>query len=165
MTPATEPRGAGLTGSRVHPHWSASALSPRSERGARLRPHRDQALHAARGHGPRAAPGHDDLRILHFSDLHLTPTQERKIEWIRSLAALRPDFVVDTGDNMAHLDSLDPLLYALEPLLSTAPGAFVMGSNDYYAPRPRTRRATSFLMPDSATSGRRGSPPTSSPQR
>ncbi|KRC42717.1 metallophosphoesterase [Oerskovia sp. Root22] len=95
---------------------------------------------------PVLPPGHADLRVLHFSDLHLTPSQERKIEWVRSLAALRPDFVVDTGDNMAHLDSLEPLLYALEPLLSSAPGAFVMGSNDYYAPSPKN--PARYLLPD-----------------
>ena len=95
---------------------------------------------------PVLPPGTSDLRVLHVSDLHLTPTQERKIEWVRSLAALRPDFVVDTGDNMAHLDSLAPLLYALEPLLSAAPGAFVMGSNDYFAPSPKN--PARYLLPD-----------------
>ncbi|MHA7133659.1 metallophosphoesterase [Oerskovia turbata] len=90
--------------------------------------------------------GSSDVRVLHFSDLHLTPTQERKIEWIRSLAALRPDFVVDTGDNLAHQESLEPLLHALEPLLDSAPGAFVMGSNDYFAPTPKN--PARYLLPD-----------------
>ncbi|MFC8732055.1 metallophosphoesterase [Luteimicrobium sp. NPDC057192] len=85
---------------------------------------------------PVLPPGQPDLTILHFSDLHLVPSQADKIAWVRDLASLRPDFVVDTGDNMAHRDALGPLLHALEPLLGT-PGAFVMGSNDYYAPKPK----------------------------
>jgi predicted MPP superfamily phosphohydrolase len=82
---------------------------------------------------PVLPPGQAPLRVLHVSDLHLVPNQQRKIDWVRDLATLRPDLVVDTGDNMAHLDALPALLHALEPLLDT-PGAFVMGSNDYFAP-------------------------------
>lgn len=86
---------------------------------------------------PVLAPGRPDVRVLHLSDLHLTPTQHRKAAWLRSLVDLGADYVIDTGDNMAHVDALDPLLDALDPLLSSTPGAFVMGSNDYYAPRPK----------------------------
>ncbi len=95
---------------------------------------------------PVLPPGQPDLTILHFSDLHLVPSQADKIAWVRDLASLRPDFVVDTGDNMAHRDALGPLLHALEPLLGT-PGAFVMGSNDYYAPMPKN--PARYLLPDS----------------
>ncbi|WP_255365322.1 metallophosphoesterase [Cellulosimicrobium sp. I38E] len=94
---------------------------------------------------PVLPAGTPELRVLHVSDLHLVPSQRRKIEWVRSLAELEPDLVVDTGDNLAHVDSLDPLLHALEPLLST-PGAFVMGSNDYYAPVPKN--PARYLLPD-----------------
>ena len=82
---------------------------------------------------PVLPPGQPDLRVLHISDLHLTPSQESKIAWVRSLADLQPDLVVDTGDNMAHVDVLPALEFALAPLLEF-PGAFVMGSNDYFAP-------------------------------
>ena len=85
---------------------------------------------------PVLAPGSAPLLVLHLSDLHLTPTQHRKIAWVRSLAALEPELVVDTGDNLAHVDALGPLLHALEPFLHL-PGAFVLGSNDYYAPVPK----------------------------
>ena len=61
------------------------------------------------------------------------PDQRRKVEWVRGLAELRPDLVVDTGDNSPT------------PIRSTSssrrwsrcfdvPGVFVMGSNDYWAP-------------------------------
>lgn len=82
---------------------------------------------------PVLAAGEPPLRVLHLSDLHLTPRQHRKIAWLRSLAALEPHLVIDTGDNFADPDGVPALLHALEPLLAV-PGAFVMGSNDYYAP-------------------------------
>ena len=61
------------------------------------------------------------------------PGRRAKIEWVRSLAELDPDFVVNSGDNLAHVDAVPPLLRAMEPLLER-PGAFVLGSNDYFAP-------------------------------
>ena len=94
---------------------------------------------------PVLPPGSRDLRVLHVSDLHLVPTQQRKIEWVRSLAELEPDLVVDTGDNLAHVDALEPLLDALAPLLAV-PGAFVLGSNDYFAPVPKN--PARYLLPD-----------------
>ena len=36
-------------------------------------------------------PGGSSIRILHISDLHLGAHQERKLAFIRSLAALEPD--------------------------------------------------------------------------
>ena len=76
------------------------------------------------------------LRVLHLSDLHLTPWQRREREWVRGLAALEPDLVVDTGDNLAHVDAVPAVLDALAPLLER-PGVFVLGSNDYYGPMPK----------------------------
>ncbi|HEX6014001.1 MAG TPA: hypothetical protein VFY87_19835, partial [Geminicoccaceae bacterium] len=43
-------------------------------------------------------PGHRALRVLHLSDLHLTPGQTLKQEWLRGLGSLRPDLVINTGD-------------------------------------------------------------------
>jgi predicted MPP superfamily phosphohydrolase len=91
-------------------------------------------------------PGERPLRVLHLSDLHLTPGQRAKQEWVRRLAALRPDLVVDTGDNLAHPDAVGPTLDALGPLLDV-PGVFVMGSNDYYA--PRLKSPLHYFTPDS----------------
>lgn len=82
---------------------------------------------------PVLPAGQRPLRILQISDLHMTPSQDRKRRWVRSLAALEPDIVVDTGDNLAHVDSVPHLLDALGPLLER-PGVFVFGSNDYYSP-------------------------------
>jgi predicted MPP superfamily phosphohydrolase len=85
---------------------------------------------------PVLPPGSRPLRVLHLSDLHLTPDQRRKIEWVRGLAALEPDLIVNTGDNISHRLSILPAIEAYEPLLEL-PGVFVFGSNDYYAPVPR----------------------------
>jgi uncharacterized protein len=85
---------------------------------------------------PVLAPGADPLRLLHLSDLHLTSAQKRKRAWIRDLGRLEPDLVVVTGDFLAGMDAVGPVLAALEPLLDR-PGAFVPGNNDYYAPRPK----------------------------
>jgi predicted MPP superfamily phosphohydrolase len=67
------------------------------------------------------------------SDLHLTPGQAKKRAWVRALAGLEPDLVVNTGDNLAHREAVPAVLDALGPLLDR-PGVFVMGSNDYFAP-------------------------------
>jgi predicted MPP superfamily phosphohydrolase len=80
--------------------------------------------------------GRDPITILHVSDLHLTPSQRDKVAWVRSLAALTPDAIVTTGDNFGHRDALPSVLEALEPFRAL-PGAFVLGSNDYFGPRPK----------------------------
>lgn len=89
--------------------------------------------------------GERPLRVLHLSDLHMTPTQGVKQRWLRSLADLRPDLVVNTGDNLAHPDVLKPLLESLGPL-KDVPGVFVFGSNDYFA--PSLRNPVRYLLPD-----------------
>ncbi len=81
-------------------------------------------------------PGQPELRVLHLSDLHFVPGQSAKTMFVRELAQLRPDLVVNTGDNLSHQHGIDPLLHALEPLMAF-PGVFVPGSNCYFAPRPR----------------------------
>ncbi|MDQ6642058.1 MAG: metallophosphoesterase [Actinomycetota bacterium] len=88
---------------------------------------------------------HRPLRVLHVSDLHMTPTQRRKQRWLSSLVALEPDLVVNTGDNLAHMESVPLVLDALGRLLDV-PGVFVFGSNDYYAPKPRNPLL--YLAPD-----------------
>src|SRR4249919_972791 len=55
-------------------------------------------------------PGHRPLKVLHVSDLHLTPTQGVKLRWLASLADLEPDLVINTGDNIAHMDSVGPVV-------------------------------------------------------
>jgi len=79
-------------------------------------------------------PGASSIRVLHLSDIHLAPWQNRKVAWIRSLASLRPDLVVVTGDSLGHAKSVPALTRALSVFEGTT-GVFVHGSNDYFAPR------------------------------
>jgi predicted MPP superfamily phosphohydrolase len=83
---------------------------------------------------PILPAGDATLRVLHISDLHLTPGRRSTVEWVRGLAELRPDLVIATGDFLAHPEAVPTVAEALAPLLDV-PGAFVLGSNDYYAPR------------------------------
>jgi uncharacterized protein len=85
---------------------------------------------------PVLAPGSRPLRLLHVSDLHMTPGQRSKQRWVAELAQLRPDLVVNTGDNLAHPQAVPAVVAALEPLMDT-PGLFVFGSNDYFGPTPK----------------------------
>jgi uncharacterized protein len=94
---------------------------------------------------PVLPPGSAPLKVLHLSDLHMTPAQTKKQEWLRSLAELEPDLVVNTGDNLAHMQSVPVVLESLGKLLDV-PGVFVMGSNDYFS--PSLRNPLRYLLPD-----------------
>jgi predicted MPP superfamily phosphohydrolase len=82
---------------------------------------------------PVLDPGARSITVLHLSDLHMAPWQHFKQEWVRSLAALEPDLVVSTGDNLGHERGLEGLREALDSFRGV-PGVFVHGSNDYFAP-------------------------------
>ncbi len=88
------------------------------------------------------------LRILHLSDLHLTPGQHKKQQWVRELADLEPDLVINTGDNLAHVEAVPAVLSALTPLLER-PGVFVFGSNDYFG--PVLKNPARYLLPSRRT--------------
>lgn len=94
---------------------------------------------------PVLPPGAPELRVLHLTDLHLTPYQHRKRAWLASLSDLDPDLVVDTGDNLAHMGAVQPLLEAFGGLLER-PGVFVLGSNDYFS--PVVKNPVRYLLPD-----------------
>ncbi len=98
---------------------------------------------------PVLPPSSPPLRVLHVSDLHLVPRQRRKMRWVQGLAALEPDLVVNTGDNLADLDAVPAAVEALAPLLAY-PGVFVLGSNDYFAPVPKS--PTRYLTRNRTTS-------------
>jgi predicted MPP superfamily phosphohydrolase len=96
---------------------------------------------------PPGAPG---LSVLHVSDLHATPGQPWKVAWVRALAELEPDLVIDTGDNLASEQGVPAALDALGPLLQR-PGAFVPGSNDWFA--PVFKNPARYLLPDDGVRG------------
>jgi predicted MPP superfamily phosphohydrolase len=93
---------------------------------------------------PVLPTGSSPLRVLHMSDLHLTPAQSDKQRWVRGLAALQPDLVVNTGDNLAHQDAVPVVMDAFGGLLDI-PGVFVFGSNDYFA--PVLKNPVRYLLP------------------
>ena len=82
---------------------------------------------------PVLPAGATPLRVLHLSDLHLAPWQTRKMNWVRSLAELRPDLVVLTGDMMGHEQARGSLISTLRAFAGV-PTVFVHGSNDYFKP-------------------------------
>ena len=103
---------------------------------------------------PVLPPGHAPLKVLHLSDIHMAPDQRAKQEWLRGLAALEPDLVINTGDNLAHVRSVPVVAHALGGLLDV-PGVYVFGSNDYWV--PGMRNPLLYLLPDTGkrhTSGR-----------
>lgn len=85
---------------------------------------------------PVLPAGMRPIRVLQLSDIHMVSGQNKKRRWLQSLAGLRPDFVVNTGDNLSDPHGVPELLDALGPLFDL-PGAYVFGSNDYYAPKLR----------------------------
>ena len=94
---------------------------------------------------PLLPKGSRDIKVLHFSDLHLTPNKKREIADIKRFAELKPDLVISTGDFLAHKDSVKTVIYALDELLDL-PGLFVFGSNDYYT--PQFKNPLSYLRKD-----------------
>ncbi len=85
---------------------------------------------------PVLPAGMRPLRILQVSDIHMVGGQRKKQRWLQSLAGLRPDFVINTGDNLSDPEGVPETLDALGPLMDF-PGAYVFGSNDYYGPKLR----------------------------
>lgn len=85
---------------------------------------------------PVLPAGAEPIRVLHLSDIHMAPWQRRKQRWIASLAELEPDLIVNTGDNIGHIDALRSIRTAFRDFRGI-PGVYVHGSNDLYAPTPR----------------------------
>lgn len=97
-----------------------------------------------------ARPGLREMTILHISDLHMFPGQTFIKQLLARVAQEEHfDLVASTGDNLGDAEGVPLLLDALEPLLSR-PGAFVLGSNDYYSPKHKAWG--SYLIPGSARS-------------
>ena len=94
---------------------------------------------------PLLPAGARPLKVLHVSDIHMTPGQRRKQEWLNGLALLRPDLVVNTGDNLSHRDAVPVVTSSLGALLDV-PGVFVFGSNDYF--EPSVRNPLRYVLPD-----------------
>lgn len=106
---------------------------------------------------PVLPAGMPPLRVLQVSDIHMVGGQRKKQRWLRSLAGLRPDFVINTGDNLSDTEGVPEVLDALGPLMEF-PGAYVFGSNDYYGPKLRNP-ARYLLEKAQGRHGLNGNPP------
>jgi uncharacterized protein len=82
---------------------------------------------------PVLPQGARPIRVLHLSDVHMTPYFRARQRWLSTLGALEPDLVINTGDNLAHQEAVPFVLGSFGRLLD-CPGVYVWGSNDYYAP-------------------------------
>lgn len=103
---------------------------------------------------PVLPPGAASVTVLHLSDLHMAPWQHEKQAWVRSLAALKPDLIVDTGDNLGHEDGIPGVERAFADF-GGIPGLYVHGSNDYYG--PMHKNWLSYLTGPSKGHGRKSS--------
>jgi uncharacterized protein len=81
---------------------------------------------------PSGAPR--SLTLLHLSDLHFTPNDRKKARFIASFG--RPDVAVLTGDIIGTPEAVETAVAALRPVRGRIASYFVLGSNDYFVPRP-----------------------------
>jgi uncharacterized protein len=106
---------------------------------------------------PVLPKGMPSLRLLQISDVHMVSGQRLKQRWLRSLAGLRPDLVINTGDNLSDPEAVPDVLDSLGPLMGF-PGAYVFGSNEHYGPKLRNP-ARYLLEKTSGRHGLNGNPP------
>jgi uncharacterized protein len=74
------------------------------------------------------------LRVLHLSDLHFTRRDDRKARFLGSLPPA--DVTVVTGDLLGEPEAVETAVRALEPARGRVASYFVLGSNDYFRPKP-----------------------------
>lgn len=99
---------------------------------------------------PVLAAGAKPITMLHISDLHMAPWQAKKQRWVLALADLKPDLVVNTGDNLGHERAIPSVAAALAPLAGT-PGVYVWGSNDSMG--PQLKNPLKYLLGNSSSWG------------
>jgi uncharacterized protein len=73
------------------------------------------------------------LRVLHLSDLHLRRANRDQLRFLESLEP--GDITVLTGDLVGEPEAVETVVEALRPLRGRLASYFVLGSNDYFAPR------------------------------
>jgi predicted MPP superfamily phosphohydrolase len=81
-------------------------------------------------------PAHDasPIDLLHLSDLHFLEGDDRKAAFLADLP--RPDVTVVTGDLLGEPEAVERVVESLRQLRGRSASLFVLGSNDYYRPRP-----------------------------
>jgi predicted MPP superfamily phosphohydrolase len=74
------------------------------------------------------------LVVLHLSDLHFVRHDPRKARFLASLPT--PDVTVVTGDFLAEPEAIEAAVDAVRPVRGRLASWFVLGSNDYFVPKP-----------------------------
>src|SRR5439155_2409804 len=72
--------------------------------------------------------------LLHLPRLHFTAKDRKKTRFIASFG--RPDVAVLTGDIIGAPEAVETAVEALRAVRGRIASYFVLGSNDYFAPRP-----------------------------
>jgi predicted MPP superfamily phosphohydrolase len=80
------------------------------------------------------ADGPETLRVLHLSDLHFVRRDERKQRFLSSIPAV--DVTIVTGDFLAEPEAVETAVGAVRATRGRLASWFVLGSNDYFVPRP-----------------------------
>ena len=86
------------------------------------------AMLPADGKSPEA------LTVLHLSDLHFVRGDRPKARFLAALP--QADITVVTGDFLAEPEAVERVVSSVRPVRGRLASWFVLGSNDYYAPRP-----------------------------
>ncbi len=96
--------------------------------------------------------GPETIHVLHLSDLHFVRRDARKARFLASLPAA--DVTIVTGDFLAEPAAVEAVVDAVRPNRGRLASWFVLGSNDYYAPRPVN--PFRYLVPRTRRRPRRG---------
>jgi len=80
------------------------------------------------------AGGPETLRVLHLSDLHFVRRDERKARFLAWLP--KADVTIVTGDFLAEPQAVATAIEAVRATRGRLASWFVLGSNDYFVPRP-----------------------------
>jgi uncharacterized protein len=78
--------------------------------------------------------GAEPLVLLHLSDLHFVRQDPRKTRFLAALPA--PDVTVVTGDFLAEPEAIEAAVGGVRAVRGRLGSWFVLGSNDYFVPRP-----------------------------
>jgi predicted MPP superfamily phosphohydrolase len=74
------------------------------------------------------------LLVLHLSDLHFVRHDPRKARFLSTLPT--PDVTVVTGDFLAEPEAVEAAVVGVRPVRGRLASWFVLGSNDYFVPKP-----------------------------
>jgi predicted MPP superfamily phosphohydrolase len=74
------------------------------------------------------------LVVLHLSDLHFVRDDPRKARFLAALPT--PDVTVVTGDFLAEPEAIEAAVEGVRPVRGRLASWFVLGSNDYFVPKP-----------------------------